>query len=192
MLTAEQPVLVVLLRRHFVSNGLWGRLGDTFVSLLLNREEEKGGNLESLGKKRHTAHVTGRWRAVGRPSERKGAEEGGRSKNDREKAKCVWESSGAEVHCGRADSVSGGSEVWINASYWRRAAAVVREQNIREESKRSGDGKGPDAEFFGERVIFCHWKTISTDRKVPVKNIKQQYPQSLHLHRAKLTRSRLN
>lgn len=29
------------------------------------------------------------------------------------------------------DSVSGGSEVWINASDWRRAAAVVREQNIR-------------------------------------------------------------
>ena len=56
--------------------------------------------------------------------------------SDREKAKCVWESFGAEVHCGRADSVSGGSEVWINASDWRRAAAVVREQNIRRREKR--------------------------------------------------------
>lgn len=83
--------------------------------------------------------------------------EGGRSRSDREKAKCVWESFGAEVHCGRADSVSGGSEVWINASYWRRAAAVVREQNIRrkEDRKRSRDGKGPDAEFL-ERVMLCH------------------------------------
>lgn len=70
----------------------------------------------------------------GRVKERGPRREGGReggAKSDREKAKCVWESFGAEVHCGRADSVSGGSEVWINASYWRRAAAVVREQNIR-------------------------------------------------------------
>lgn len=57
---AGQPALVVLLRRHFMSNGLWGRLRDTFVSLLLNSEKEKGENLESLGKKRHTAHETGR------------------------------------------------------------------------------------------------------------------------------------
>lgn len=56
--------------------------------------------------------------------------------SDREEAKCVWESFGAEVHCGRADSVSGGSEVWINASDWREAAAVVREQNIRQGEKR--------------------------------------------------------
>ncbi|KAI9540871.1 hypothetical protein NQZ68_036207, partial [Dissostichus eleginoides] len=55
---------------------------------------------------------------------------------DREKAKCVWESFEAEVHGGRADSVSGGSEVWINASDWRRVAAVVREQNIRWREKR--------------------------------------------------------
>lgn len=61
--------------------------------------------------------------------------------SDREKAKCVWESSEAEVHCGGADSVSGGSEVWINASDWRRAAAVVREQNIRRREKRKKRGE---------------------------------------------------
>lgn len=49
--------------------------------------------------------------------------------------------------------MSGGSEVWINASDWRRAAAVVREQNIRQR-ERSGDGAGPGAGFFGRRVIF--------------------------------------
>lgn len=32
--------------------------------------------------------------------------------------------------------MSGGSEVWINASDWRRAAAVVREQNIRRRERR--------------------------------------------------------
>lgn len=58
----------------------------------------------------------------------------------REKAKWVWESFEAEVHCGRADSVSGGSEVWNNASDWRRAAAVEREQNIRCEKKRRKKG----------------------------------------------------
>lgn len=73
--------------------------------------------------------------------------------SDREKAKCVWESFGVEVHCGRADSVSGGSEVWINANDWRRAAAVVREQNIRQRERR-GDGKGPDTEFL-ERGLRC-------------------------------------
>lgn len=43
--------------------------------------------------------------------------------------------------------MSGGSEVWINASDWRRAAAVVREQNIRRR-ERSGDGAGPGAGFL--------------------------------------------
>lgn len=40
--------------------------------------------------------------------------------------------------------MSGGSEVWINASDWRRAAAVAREQNIRRESGAE-DGEGPGA-----------------------------------------------
>ena len=61
--------------------------------------------------------------------------------SDREKAKCVWESFGAEVHCRRPDCVSGGSEVWINASDWRRAAAVVRDQNIRQREKREKRGE---------------------------------------------------
>lgn len=61
--------------------------------------------------------------------------------SDREKAKCVWESFGAEVHCRRPDCVSGGSEVWINASDWRRAAAVVRDQNIRQREKREKKGE---------------------------------------------------
>lgn len=37
--------------------------------------------------------------------------------------------------------MSGGSEVWINASDWRRAAAVVREQNIRRREKREKRGE---------------------------------------------------
>lgn len=34
--------------------------------------------------------------------------------------------------------MSGGSEVWISASDWRRAAAVVREQNIRRRERSPG------------------------------------------------------
>lgn len=77
--------------------------------------------------------------------------------SDREKAKCVWESFGVEVHCGRADSVSGGSEVWINANDWRRAAAVVREQNIRQRERRGEERrwKRSRRRIFGKRVMVC-------------------------------------
>lgn len=44
--------------------------------------------------------------------------------------------------------MSGGSEVWINASDWRRAAAVVREQNIRRRESGAEDGGGPGAGFL--------------------------------------------
>lgn len=54
--------------------------------------------------------------------------------------------------------MSGGSEVWINASDWRRAAAVAREQNIRRESGAE-DGEGPGAgageggrRFYARRI----------------------------------------
>lgn len=94
---------------------------------------------------------------MGRPAERKKGLKREGEVSDREKAKCVWESFGAEVHCGRANSVSGGSEVWINASDWRRAAAVVREQNIRQrgeerERRELEDGKGTDAEFWNAAI----------------------------------------
>ncbi|KAM7399794.1 hypothetical protein PAMP_019038 [Pampus punctatissimus] len=90
--------------------------------------------------------------------------------SDREKAKCVWESFGAEVHCGRADSVSGGSEVWINASDWRRAAAVVREQNItrrekreREERREDGNERIPAALVETLRLVaHCKYKKVSS------------------------------
>lgn len=42
------------------------------------------------------------------------------------------------MHCGRAASQAGGSEVWIHASDWRRAAAVVREQNLRRRERSRG------------------------------------------------------
>lgn len=101
--------------------------------LWLNREKEKG-NLESLRKKEAEQMKLDDEEPWGdRVKEKRLKREG--EVSDREKAKCVWESFGAEVHCGRADSVSGGSEVWINASDWRRAAAVVREQNIRQREK---------------------------------------------------------
>lgn len=106
--------------------------------LWLNRKKERG-SLESLRKKEAEQMKLD----MGRLSERKEAEEGGRG-SDREKAKCVWESFEAEVHCRRPDRVSGGSEVWINASDWRRAAAVVREQNIRWREKREAKGNGTD------------------------------------------------
>lgn len=41
--------------------------------------ERNERNSESLGEKGHTAHETGRGRAVERPSERKDAKKGGRS-----------------------------------------------------------------------------------------------------------------
>lgn len=122
----------------------------------LNRERERG-NLESLRKKDARQMKRDDEEPWGGRVKEKGPKREGEV-SDREKAKCVWESFGAEVHCGRADSVSGGSEVWINASDWRRAAAVVREQNIRrwgeEGEKRRGDGKGPDAEFWKEGDIL--------------------------------------
>lgn len=69
----------------------------------------------------------------------KWAEKGGEAGevSDREKPNVSWESFGAEVHCGRAKRVLGGgrgegSEVWINASDWRRSAAAAREQNTRD------------------------------------------------------------
>lgn len=41
--------------------------------------------------------------------------------------------------------------MWINANDWRRAAAIVREQNIRHAerkgSRSGGHKKGPDAKF---------------------------------------------
>lgn len=52
--------------------------------------------------------------------------------------------------------MSGGSEVWINASDWRRAAAVVREQNIREGEERRW--RGSRLWVFGRRVIFLRLK----------------------------------
>lgn len=121
----------------------------------LNREKERG-NLESLRKKdtqQMKLDDEGPW---GGQVKEKGPKWEGEV-SDREKAKCVWESFGAEVHCGRADSVSGGSEVWINASDWRRAAAVVREQNIRRREKREKRGKEMERVQtlnFGKRMIF--------------------------------------
>lgn len=59
--------------------------------------------------------------------------------------------------------MSGGSEVWINASDWRRAAAVAREQNIRRESGAK-DGEGPGAgageggrRFYARRTSRRAW-----------------------------------
>ena len=47
--------------------------------------------------------------------------------------------------------MSGGSEVWINASDWRRAAAVVREQNISmREWKKEKRWNDTDREFWKE------------------------------------------
>lgn len=94
---------------------------------------------------------------MGRPSERKKGLKREGEVSDREKAKCVWESFRAEVHCGRADSVSGGSEVWINASDWRRAAAVVREQNIRRRETREQRAEKMErvqTQNFWEGVLF--------------------------------------
>lgn len=54
------------------------------------------------------------------------------------------------MHCGRADSVSGGSEVWINASDWRRAAAVVRELNITQRKKRGEKKERVQTQNFGK------------------------------------------
>lgn len=121
----------------------------------LNREKERG-NLESLRKKdtqQMKLDDEGPW---GGQVKEKGPKWEGEV-SDREKAKCVWESFGAEVHCGRADSVSGGSEVWINASDWRRAAAVVREQNIRRRETREKRGEEMERVQtlnFGKRMIF--------------------------------------
>lgn len=51
-------------------------------------------------------------------------------------------------------TVSGGSEVWINASDWRRVAAVGREQNVRcgEEEKEEGIER---TQKFGRKPIIC-------------------------------------
>lgn len=95
----------------------------------LNRKKERG-NLESLRKKEAEQMKLDIEEPWGDRVKEKGPKREGEV-NDREKAKCVWESFGVEVHCRRPDSVSGGSEVCINASDWRRAAAVVREWNIR-------------------------------------------------------------
>lgn len=123
--------------------------------LWLNREKERG-NLESLRKKDAQQMKLDDEEPWGGRVKEKGPKWEGEV-SDREKAKCVWESFGAEVHCGRADSVSGGSEVWINASDWRRAAAVVREQNIRRREKREKRGEEMERVQtlnFGKRVIF--------------------------------------
>lgn len=125
----------------------------------LNREKE-WGNLESLRKKDAQQMKLADEEPWGGRVKEKGPKREGEV-SDREKAKCVWESFGAEVHCGRADSVSGGSEVWINASDWRRAAAVVREQNIRRREKREKRGEEMEKVQtlnFGKRVIFLRLK----------------------------------
>lgn len=95
----------------------------------LNRVKERG-NLEGLRKKeaeQMKLDVEGPW--GDRVKEKEPKREG--EVSDRGKAKCVWESFGAEVLCRRADSESGGSEVSSNASDWSSAAAAVRERNIR-------------------------------------------------------------
>lgn len=101
--------------------------------------------------------------------------------SDREKAKCVWESFGAEVHCGRADSVSGGSEVWINASDWRRAAAVVREQNIRRREKRGEKMEGVQTQNFGKGDILRSCCMKESASKVE-QRCKTAYLQNPNLH----------
>lgn len=116
--------------------------------LWLNREKERG-NLESLRKKEAKQMKLDDEEPWGDRVKEKGLKREGEV-SDREKAKCVWESFGAEVHCGRADSVSGGSEVWINASDWRRAAAVVREQNIRQREKRGAKMERVQTLNFGK------------------------------------------
>ena len=124
----------------------------------LNREKERG-NLESLRKKEAEQMKLDDEEPWGERLKEKGLKREGEV-SDREKAKCVWESFGVEVHCGRADSVSVGSEVWINASDWRRAAAVVREQNIRQREKREREKRGEKMERvetlnFWKAVILC-------------------------------------
>lgn len=114
----------------------------------LNREKE-WGNLESLRKKEAEQMKLDDEEPWGDRVKERGLKREGEV-SDREKAKCVWESFGAVVHCGRADSVSGGSEVWINASDWRRAAAVVREQNIRWREKRGEKMERVQTPSFGK------------------------------------------
>lgn len=115
----------------------------------LNREKERG-NLKSLRNKKAGQMQLGDEELWGECLKEKGLKREGEV-SGRQKAKCVWESFGAELHCGRADSVSGGSEVWINASDWRRAAAVVREQNIRRGEERRETMERVQTLSFGER-----------------------------------------
>lgn len=130
---------------------------------------------------------------MGRPSERKGAEEGGRSKSDREKAKCVWESFELRCIVGEQTVCLGGLRCGLMPAIGGGLPqlCVIR---------ISGAGrKGREVEM--EKVqTLSFWragdvpplKDEKHERKVAVKNMKWQNPQNLHLHRVKLTRSCLN
>lgn len=65
--------------------------------------------------------------------------------------------------------------MWISASDWRRAAAVVRERNIRRRERGAEDGAGPGV-WEGGRWFYAWRRSRRAPPNVQVWSPRQRYP----------------